>query len=92
MILIANLVSLAFAVYTLGLFVYVIQRWIGIRFGLRVDQMLRNAYEPFLIAIRSKVRPLQLGNARIDVSPMILFLGILIARAILITLIVAPGV
>ncbi|MCC5846800.1 MAG: YggT family protein [Verrucomicrobia bacterium] len=89
--LIANLVSLAFTVYTLGLFVYVAQSWVGVRFDPSFDQLLRNAYDPFLGAIRSKVRPVRLGHVQFDASPFILVFGIFLARAMLLTLILWPG-
>lgn len=80
----------AFTVYELGLLAYVISGWILHPAAHRFRQKIKPAYELLLIKIRQFVPLPRFGLAVVDISPVILFLGIALVRGLVLSLLVPP--
>ncbi len=74
--MIYSMLDFAFGLYELGLLAYILSSWImhPAAFGLR--RLLAPAYEPLLAPIRRWVRAPSLGGTVIDLSPIILWIGL----------------
>ena len=86
----ARLVHYAFTMYELGLLAYVIAGWILHPAAHRFRRKIGQWYEPLLVKIRSFVPLPRFGMAVVDISPVILFLGIALVRGLVLSLLVPP--
>ncbi|MBN1672818.1 MAG: YggT family protein [Kiritimatiellae bacterium] len=89
-IMIARLIHYAFSVYQLGLLAYVVCSWIAHPTARSVRLWLARFYEPLLIPIRRVVPALRTGHTAIDFSPLILLIGLALARGLLISILLPP--
>lgn len=80
------MVDVIFNVYLLGLIVMVVASWAQHTIAFNIRQRLEPFYEPFLKPIRELLRPLQAGMTQIDFSPLALFIGVLIVRELVVSL------
>ena len=90
MMFIARIIHYAFSFYKLGLLAYVLCSWIAHPSAHVLRLKLARWYEPPLLAIRRHVPALGLGSTAIDLSPIILFIGLSLARGLLLSLLVPP--
>ena len=89
-VLLAQLVDLASSVYALGLFVYAVCIWIRHAQAQAAAKWLKRWYDPFLLPLRKAIKPVTLGKMAVDFTPMVLLLGIVIARKVLIAILLLP--
>ena len=88
--MLARLVYLAFNVYALGLIAYAACSWLRFPQASAARNWLQRWYEPLLSPLRRAVKPVQIGDARVDLSTMLLLVGIVIARELVVSLLVLP--
>ncbi len=88
--MLARGVHFLFTVYELGLVVYVVSGWILHPAASRFRQMAGRGYEPLLARIRSFVPGIRVGLSVIDLSPVVLFLGIAVVKGLVVSLLVPP--
>lgn len=74
--------------YQLGLLIYIILSWIPAPELLAVRRWLAPLFEPPLSRIRALVKPISVGTGFLDLSPLLLFVGILVLKRILALLLV----
>jgi YggT family protein len=73
-----------------ALIIWIVLSWV-VSFGrLTFDHPVRRLYEalsrvvdPILRPIRSVVPPLRIGGAALDLSPLVLFFGLIVLRAVI---------
>ena len=87
---VVQLVYFIFNAYALGLVVYVVCPWVGHEKTRAVAKRLDPFYAPILERIRHVVKPLKLGTAHIDITPMILLFGIVVARKVIMWILLTP--
>ena len=90
MIFLARLVHYAFSLYTLGLVIYIMCSWIAHPTAHAVHIRLARWYEPLLTPIRRMIPGLRLGGAMLDLSPVLLLIGLSVLRGLLISLLIPP--
>jgi YggT family protein len=84
-----NLLCLIFTIAMLGLFAWIILSYI-VNFGRlgwghpvrKVYDTLSNVVNPLLVPIRRVLPPLRTGAVALDLSPLVLFLAIIVLRSI----------
>lgn len=79
-------VDLLFNLYLLGLIVMVVASWAQHPVAYGIRRRLEPFYDPFLKPIRGLLRPFQAGTTPIDFSPLALFIGVLIVRELVVSL------
>lgn len=80
---ITQLVNEILNVYALGLVVYTVLSWINNPNATKVRVWLEKLYLPVLTFIRTKIKPMNIGNGKlVDFSPVILLVSIMIVRKI----------
>ena len=85
-----GLICLQLNLASLALFAWIILSYV-VNFGRlpwghpirRVYDALSNAINPILMPIRRVLPPLRAGTVGLDLSPLVLFLGIIVLRSIL---------
>lgn len=90
MILLARLVHYLFSIYALGLLAYVACSWIAHPDAHRLRLWLSRWYEPLLAPIRRAIPAPRLGCTAIDLSPILLFIGLSLAKGLLLSLLAPP--
>ncbi len=91
MIFLANIVGLAIWLYSLAIFGRILLSWVPLRSGTfvyRLYSVLYDATEPYLRLFRRYLPPVRLGNAALDLSPMVGLVILIVVRVILVDLIV----
>ncbi len=91
MIFLARVVSLAFELYWLAIFGRILLSWVPLRsgtFAYRVYSILYDATEPYLRLFRRYLPLVRLGNAALDLSPLVGLVVLVIVRTIVVSLIV----
>lgn len=88
--LIARVIHYAFSVYELGLLAYVVCSWSAHPSAQRFRLWLARWYEPVLLSIRRLIPALRLGYTAVDLSPIILFIGLSLVKGLLLSLLVPP--
>lgn len=91
MIFLANIVGLAIWLYSLAIFGRILLSWVPLRsgtFAYRLYSVLYDATEPYLRLFRRYIPPVRLGNAALDLSPMVGLVILIVVRVILVDLIV----
>jgi len=91
MIFLARVVSLAFELYWLAIFGRILLSWLQLRsgtFAYRVYSILYDATEPYLRLFRRYLPLVRLGNAALDLSPLVGLVVLVIVRTIVVSLIV----
>ncbi len=69
--------------YALGLLIYIILSWIQNPSTAKVSNWLGQFYLPLLRPLQSMIKPVNLGGARLDLSPLLLFIAIALVRRLL---------
>jgi YggT family protein len=85
-----GLICLLLNLASLALFAWIILSYV-VNFGRlpwghpirRIYDALSNAINPILVPIRRVLPPLRAGTVGLDLSPLVLFLGIIVLRSIL---------
>ncbi len=91
MIFLARVVGLAFELYWLAIFGRILLSWLPLRsgtFAYRVYSILYDATEPYLRLFRRYLPLVRLGNAALDLSPLVGLVVLVIVRTIVVSLIV----
>ncbi len=88
--MLAQIVYLAFNVYTLGLMAYVVSGWVALPQAAEVRRFLDHWYTPPLELLRKYIRPIRTGSTHVDPTPVVLLLLLQIARNLLVNLLVTP--
>ena len=91
MIFVARVVSLAFELYWLAILGRILLSWVPLRsgtFAYRVYSILYDATEPYLRLFRRYLPLVRLGNAALDLSPLVGLVVLVIVRTIIVSLIV----
>ena len=78
--MIGKFISLVFSIYAIGLLTYVVLSWAHHPQAARPLKWLEQFYLPFLLPLRQTFRPVHVGSQLIDLSPLLLFVGILVFR------------
>lgn len=86
--MIIRLVELATWAYNVGVLVYVVSTWIRARWASKLERALKPFYEPPLRALRTGVKPVRWGRARIDPSPIVLILLVVLARWVILDVLI----
>lgn len=81
--LVVQLVDLLFAAYALALLVYLVLPRGGHPRLVAARRALTVTYEHVLFFLRAYVRPVRLGMSTLDPSPLVLLVGIIVARTII---------
>ena len=74
MIFLADVVGWAFTLYSLAIFGRIILSWVPLRsgtFAYRLYSILYDATEPYLRVFRRYLPVVRLGNAALDLSPLV---------------------
>jgi len=91
MIFLANVVGWAFTLYSLAIFGRLLLSWVPLRsgtFAYRLYSILYDATEPYLRIFRRYLPPVRLGNAALDLSPIVGLVVLVVVRVIVVDLIV----
>jgi uncharacterized protein YggT (Ycf19 family) len=88
--MLAQLVAMAFDVYGLGLIAYAVCSWIPYPQAKKLENWLRPWYEPLLRQIRRVIKPLAYHTTRVDLTPLVLFLGLVLARKMILAILLLP--
>jgi len=88
MMFIARIIHYMFSFYELGLLVYVLCSWIAHPSAQRFRLWLARWYEPVLLSIRRFMPTLRFGYTALDLSPIVLFIGLSIVKGLLLSLLV----
>ncbi|QHI70106.1 YggT family protein [Tichowtungia aerotolerans] len=81
-----KLIDSVFGIYELGLFIYILTSWIIHPVSARIRCRLAPFYEPLLAPMRHKILTPGFGRMAIDLSPLILLIGLGIIRRIALSL------
>ena len=87
MSLLRQAISLLFSAYALGLVAYVVLSWAEHPKAKQARQWLEQFYSPFLVSLRKYIRPIPMGNVRLDLSPLVLLLAIHMVQQLIMLLI-----
>ncbi len=85
-----RLLNLLLTLYTYGLIAYILLSWTSGSEMHRARIWLGQFYEPILRPLQRTFRPIRVGGALIDLSPIIVFILIFFARLIIRELFHAP--
>ncbi len=80
--LLARSIEMAAGAYSLGLLIFVVAGYVRARWAGRMRRALAPFYEPALRALRPWVPPIRMGRARLDLSPLALFILIVLIRSV----------
>lgn len=78
-----SLIAWLLDIYTLGLLVYVILTWFQSPGAIKARTWLSRFYEPLLKPLRGMLQSVKLGESSFDLSPIVLFIAIILVRKIL---------
>ncbi len=78
--MLVRLVELVTWAYNVGLLLYVGSSWIRARWASRIERGLKPFYEPALNYLRTWVKPVRWGRSRLDLSPVVLILLVVLTR------------
>lgn len=81
-----KLVDSVFGIYELGLLIYILTSWILHPLSVRVRYWLAPLYEPLLTPIRQRILTPFFGRLAIDLSPLVLLIGLAIIRRIVLSI------
>ena len=76
----ARIVTWVFDIYALGLLIYAVLSWVDSPQALRLRRGLEPFYAPFLLPLRRALHTVRLGTARVDFSPVVLFIALVLVR------------
>jgi uncharacterized protein YggT (Ycf19 family) len=88
MSMIARLVEVVAWGYNAGLLAYVVTSWLRARWAGRARRALAPFYEPALRAIGSWLPPVRFGRGRLDLSPIALFVLVVVVRSAVVYILV----
>jgi YggT family protein len=88
MMFVARVIHYAFSIYTLGLLAYVVCSWIVHPAAQALRLRLSRWYEPLLAPIRRVIPPPRFACTAVDLSPIILFIGLSLVKGLLLSLLV----
>lgn len=74
-----TVVCLVLQAYSLVVFARIVLEWIPVSYDhpvARIRSVLRSLTEPVLRPLRALIPPVQVGGAGLDLSPLILILGL----------------
>jgi len=89
-IFLADVVGWAFTLYSLAIFARIILSWVPLRsgtFAYRLYSILYDATEPYLRVFRRYLPLVRLGNAALDLSPLVGLVVLVVVRSIVIAVI-----
>ena len=75
-IMLVRVVYLATNIYSYGLIAYVVLSWINHPQATQARSWLEKFYKPILEPIKRILKPIQIGNTALDLSPVILFFAV----------------
>jgi YggT family protein len=81
-----DILDTALYIYFLAVFAWVVLSWIPMSYGHplgRIKQFLDRIIEPVIRPIRRVIPPIRLGGGALDLSPLILIIGIQLLRGII---------
>ena len=90
MIFLANVVGWAFTLYSFAIFGRIILSWVPLRsgtFAYRLYSILYDATEPYLRVFRRYLPVVRVGNAALDLSPLVGLVVLVVVRTIVVALI-----
>lgn len=90
MMFVARIIHYAFSIYELGLLAYVVCSWIADPDAHRFRMWFSRWYEPLLAPIRRAIPSPRLGCTAIDLSPILLFIGLSLAKGLILSLFIPP--
>jgi YggT family protein len=91
MVFLASVVGLALWLYSLAIFARILLSWLPLRsgtFSYRLYSVLYDATEPYLRFFRRYLPAVRLGNAALDLSPLVGLVVLVVVRVIVVDLIV----
>lgn len=86
----AAIIHYACSFYQLALVIYVVSSWIDHPSAETVRSHLARWFEPLLQPIRRSVPEVRIGYQRLDLSPILLFVGVALMKSLLLSLLVPP--
>lgn len=86
----AQIIHLAFNIYILGLFVYVVSTYIQHAKSRKVETYLKPYYVPVLDLFRKWIKPIKIGRTNVDFTPVVLFFVVVVLRKLVIVILVTP--
>src|SRR5918993_731237 len=75
-----RLIYIVLQAYLFGLIAYTLLSWIQDRRAEQARRWLGQFYEPVLAPLRAAIKPVRVGAGMLDLSPILLFVGILLAQ------------
>jgi len=90
MTFLANVVGWAFTLYSLAIFARIILSWVPLHsgtFAYRLYSILYDATEPYLRVFRRYLPVVRLGNAALDLSPLVGLVVLVVVRTIVVAVI-----
>jgi uncharacterized protein YggT (Ycf19 family) len=88
--LLAKIIHYSFSLYSLGLLAYVLCSWFAHPMAYAVRSWLARWYEPILEPIRTRIPAPQFGYVSMDLSPVLLFVGLALLKSIILSLLLPP--
>ncbi|WP_136081977.1 YggT family protein [Pontiella desulfatans] len=88
--LLARLVHYGFGLYNLGLLAYVLCTWFAHPAADGLRSWLSRWYEPLLAPIRRWIPSPQFGCTAVDLSPLVLYIGLGLLKSAILSLLVPP--
>lgn len=82
----SRLIEMIISAYSLGLIVYLLLGWIHNMQTERARTWLSRLYDPVLVKIRAAVKPINVGATLLDLSPMILLIGLVVLKGLVLYL------
>ena len=74
------------SVYALGLIAYSLLSWLRSPQTDKARAWLGKFYEPLLVKLRAMVKPVRVGAGLVDLSAMILLVGLMVLKAVILQL------
>ena len=71
------------SLYALGLIAHSLLSWLRSSQTDKARAWLDRFYEPLLAKIRASVKPVRIGTSLVDLSPMILLVGLMVLKALI---------
>ena len=79
----SRVIDIVVSFYTLGLIAYTLLSWLRSSQTDRARAWLGKFYDPLLSKIRTAVKPVSFGTGLVDLSPMILLVGLMLLKTLI---------
>lgn len=81
-----RLIETVISIYSMGLIAYSLLSWVRSVQTDKARVWLGQFYEPVLVKIRATIKPVKMGVSLLDLSPILLIIGLVILKGLLLNL------